>query len=412
VIEPSLLLVTLLYISILIPYGVTQGRYARRYLEARPRPASPRWPSMDVVLPCYNEEPQILAQCCESVERLDYPGELRFFIVDDGSSNRAALEPVYRHYQARPRWTLIMQARLGKREAQAAAIRVGVGELVVTIDSDTVLAPDALRQLVPAFTEPDVGAVPGDVRVLNRDHNWLTKLLDERYRLLFEQERAAQSHVGAVLCCSGPFSAYRRTAVEAVLDHYLRQRFLGLRCIAGDDIHLTNLVLAEGYRSLYEPSAKALTIVPTTLRRYARQQARWNRSFYRELVPTLRAIKGRSPYLTLDVTARLVLPLVLTAGIVLAASHALAGRPAAGALGVAVMGGAGAGLLTGKTLPLTRGFVLRYGLIYLLLLIPVRFWSLITVRANGWGTRSLPRKRIHTAVSEAATDSAAGVIIA
>jgi len=252
VIEPSLFIVTLLYVSILVPYGVMQGRYAHRYLATRPRPANPRWPSMDVVLPCYNEEPGILATCCESLERLDYPGELRFFLVDNGSSNRTALDAIYRSYQARPRWTVIRQAHLGKREAQAAAVRMGFGELVVTIDSDTVLAPDALRQLVPSFAAADVGAVPGDVRVLNRDHNWLTRLLDERYRLLFEQERAAQSHVGAVLCCSGPFSAYRRVAFEAVMDDYLGQRFLGLPCIAGDDIHLTNLVLAKGYRSLHD----------------------------------------------------------------------------------------------------------------------------------------------------------------
>ena len=415
-IEPSLFIVTLLYVSILVPYGVMQGRYAHRYLATRPRPANPRWPSMDVVLPCYNEEPGILATCCESLERLDYPGELRFFLVDNGSSNRTALDAIYRSYQARPRWTVIRQAHLGKREAQAAAVRMGFGELVVTIDSDTVLAPDALRQLVPSFAAADVGAVPGDVRVLNRDHNWLTRLLDERYRLLFEQERAAQSHVGAVLCCSGPFSAYRRVAFEAVMDDYLGQRFLGLPCIAGDDIHLTNLVLAKGYRSLYEPSAKAQTIVPTTLLRYARQQARWNRSFYRELVPTARAIRGRSPFLALDVTARLVLPLLLTAGIALAGMHAIEGRQAAGALSLAVMGAASVGLLTRKTVRPTHSFVLRYGLIYVLLLIPVRFWSIATVRVNGWGTRSLPhrsvRRRIDPAVPEATTDPVAEAITA
>jgi N-acetylglucosaminyltransferase len=397
----SLLLVTLLYLSLAVLYGTAQGRLARRYLHDRPRPPVTRWPSMDLVLPCYNEDPDVLARCCASLERLDYPGALRFFLVDDGSDNREALEAVYRRYQGMPRWTVIRQRHLGKRKAQAAAIARGRGELVVTIDSDTVLEADALRRLVPAFGGADVGAVTGDVRVLNRDHNWLTRLLDERYRLLFEQERAAQSQVGAVLCCAGPFSAYRRAAVEAVLAGYLRQRFLGQPCIAGDDIHLTNLVLSRGYRSLYEPSARALTIVPTRLGRYAHQQVRWNRSFYRELLPTLRAIRGRSLYLQLDVAARLLLPPLL------AASVALAGIRLGQVRGLdlaplALVALPSAGLLARKTArprPDRHGlarprpdrrFVVWYGLIYVLLLIPVRFWSLATLRGNGWLTRTVP----------------------
>lgn len=394
-IEPSLLLVTLLYMGLVVAYGVAQDRHAQRYLERPPRPVGRQWPSVDVVLPCYNEDPDVLAKCCESLDRLEYRGTLRFFLVDDGSTNRDALEHVYRRYQRRRHWTVMKRPRLGKREAQTAAIRRGIGELVVTVDSDTVLAPDALRRLVPAFAERDVGAVTGDVRALNWDHNWLTRVLDERYRLLFEQERAAQSHVGAVLCCSGPFSAYRREAVKAVLKSYREQTFLGLPCITGDDIHLTNLVLAGNrYRSVYEPSAKAWTIVPTSLPRYARQQSRWNRSFYRELVPTLRAIQGRSPYLLLDVMARLMLPPLLATGLVMAGMHAIDGHALGGLLSVAAMGIAGGGLLSGKTAnPRPNyAFVLRYGAIYLLMLILVRFWALATLRGNGWGTRGAPRR--------------------
>jgi cellulose synthase/poly-beta-1,6-N-acetylglucosamine synthase-like glycosyltransferase len=381
----------MLYVSMVIVYGVAQSRYARRYLATRTRPAGRRWPSVDVVLPCHNENPGVLAECCDSLDRLDYPGRLRFFLVDDGSTNRDELDSTYHRYQGRQQWTVLKRPRRGKREAQAAAIRRGRGELVVTIDSDTVLQPDALRQLVPAFAEADVGAVTGDVRVLNRDHNWLTRLIDERYRLLFEEERAAQSHVGAVLCCSGPFSGYRREAIKGVLKDYLQQKFLGLKCITGDDIHLTNLILAQKrYRSLYQPSARALTIVPTTLRRYARQQVRWNRSFYRELVPILRAVRGRSPYLKLDIAARLTLPPMLAAASVLAALDGADGHGAVGLLSLAIMAIASAAVLTGKTAqprPKRPGFVVSYGLIYALLLIPIRLWSLATLPGNGWGPR-------------------------
>jgi N-acetylglucosaminyltransferase len=411
VVEPWMsALVVALYVGIALAYSALQERNRRRHA-ATTRPGWPgrTWPDVDVVLPCFNEDPTLLAASCASLETLDYPGRLRVFVVDDGSSNRDALLPVYRRYLDRPGWTVILlDGNLGKRRAQDAAVRAGTGALVVTVDSDTVLARDALRRLVGPFADPSVGAVTGDVRISNVHESWLTRLVDERYRLLFQHERAAQSQVRAVLCCSGPFSAYRRSALEPVWRDYLTQTFMGRPSVAGDDLHLTNLVLASGLDSLYEPSARAWTNAPTTLRRYLRQQLRWNRSFYRELRPTLRAIAGRDRYLLLDVGARLLLPPLLALGVALAAVEAVAalrqGRTEslpllAGAGMVAVMAAASVLLLGSKT-SRTR-FVLQYGLIYVGLLVPVRFWALGTLRQNRWGTRRLARRarrRRHTVV--------------
>jgi N-acetylglucosaminyltransferase len=178
VIEPLMILVTLLYVGVVISYGVTQTRYAHRYLTTRVTPTISRWPSVDVILPCYNEDPEILAKCCESVELLEYPGKLHVFLVDDGSGNFDGLDAlVYARYRDRPDWTVIRSRRSGKREAQATAISKGSGELVVTIDSDTILAHEALCRIIPALADPRVGAVTGDVRVLNQDQNRLTRLL-------------------------------------------------------------------------------------------------------------------------------------------------------------------------------------------------------------------------------------------
>ena len=352
-----------------------------------------------MVLPCFNEDPAVLAACCASLEAQDYPGELHVFLIDDGSSNRDAVTGVYQRYRDHAGWTVLLLDHNGKRRAQDAAVSAGMGELVVTVDSDTVFAPDGIRRLVGAFADPRVGAVTGDVRAVNSTQSWLTRLIDERYRLLFEHERAAQSRVGAVLCCAGPFSAYRRSALQRVWAAYLSQTFMGNRTVAGDDIHLTNLVLANGYDSRYEPSARALTMVPTTLRRYLRQQLRWNRSFYRELVPTLGAVTGRDRfrYLALDVMSRLLLPLLLVVALTLAVVQAVMAlfslaEPSAVLAGfgaLIVAGLVSAGLLSLKTSKPT--FVLLYGLIYVGLLIPVRLWAIGTLREEGWVTRRLER---------------------
>jgi N-acetylglucosaminyltransferase len=396
VVEPSLYAVVALYLAIALPYLLLQTRHqSRRVAASAPRPLDRRWPSVDVVLPCYNEDPALLDACCASLDTQDYPGEFNVFLVDDGSSNRDALMDVYLRYQGRPRWSVhLLDRNHGKRRAQDVAVRAGDGQLVVTVDSDTVVEPDGVRRLVNAFADLRVGAVTGDVRVSNVADSWLTDLIDERYRLLFEQERAAQSKAAAVLCCSGPFSAYRRSIIERVWGDYLAQTFLGRACVAGDDLHLTVLVLAQGHRSLYEPSAKARTHVPETLGSYVRQQVRWNRSFYRELLPTLRLLPGRRPYITLDVAARLLLPLLLAGGTALATWQALTnlGRPShvlAAAGAITVMCVSSAGLLASKSPRIS--FVVLYGLIYVSLLIPARLWALVTLRHDGWGTRRLSR---------------------
>ena len=66
-----------------------------------------------------------------------------------------------------------------------------------------------------------------------------------------------------------------------VLPHLEHEFFLGRRCIAGDDGRLTWLVLASGYRTVYQSTAHALSMFPTTFRAFCKQRVRWSRNSYR-----------------------------------------------------------------------------------------------------------------------------------
>jgi len=391
------------YAVLLLGHAIVQQWYAsrrrRRSRLAGPqrgpgRTAGARWPSVDVIVPCYNEDPGLLERCCASIAGQDYPGRLRVWLIDDGSSNLADLDEVYRRYQKRHRWTVVRHARnYGKRAAQDVGFHSGKGELVVTMDSDTEIARDGVRSIIAAFRDHRVGAVTGDVRALNAGATWLTRVVDVRYRLLFEQERAAQSWKGSVLCCSGPFSVYRRSALRRVWKDYVNHTMWGRQCTFGDDLHLTLLVLAKGYRSLYEPRAGARTQVPTTLRQFARQQLRWNKSFYRELPLTWRVLRERGWFLKVDVLVRLVLPLTLAVVLPWAAVQLALGGPSGGrwllAFVAAVMLVQLASVL-GQTRDLR--FLLLYGLVFLVLLVPIRVCALLTLNDNSWGTRELTQR--------------------
>ena len=389
----ALRVVFVLYVTLVLLHSTLERVYALRSRRQRPTAPDPApgpasWPAVDVVIPCFNEDPSLLEACCRSVAAQDYPGPMQVWLVDDGSRNRDALLAVYERWDARGWSVWLLDANSGKRAAQDEAVRRGSGELVVLMDSDTVLAPDAVRQAAACFGDDRVGAVSGSVGVLNAPANLLTRLIHHRYRLRFQVERPAQGFFTSLLCCSGPFAVYRRSLLAGLWPRYLSQTFAGVPCTNGDDLHLTNLVLATGRQVLFEPRAIASTSVPRSLRLYLRQQLRWNRSFYRELRWTFAGIRSRHPYLALDVLARALLPLLLAAALVLLASEGLLvgwGLLAADlTLALAMLCVTAAFLLVhGASLP----FLLLYGPLHMALLVPVRVWALVTLASPRWETR-------------------------
>jgi N-acetylglucosaminyltransferase len=387
-------LLATMYVGLASVSGVLQRNLSRPDRRApvglEPEPFAepePHWPSVDVIVPCFNEDPAVLRSCLGSILGQRYEGALHLWVVDDGSSNRSGLQPVYDEFTADARCELIPLAHnRGKRRAQDAAVRRGRAEIVVNIDSDTAVSQDAIQRIVRLFREPRVAMATGNVHPSNGDANQLTGLMEMRYRMLFDAERGAQSRFVSVLCCSGSFSAYRRSAIEEVWSQYMGHSPVS---IPGEDLHLTVRILARSYHSLYEPRAEAETKVPATLRTYMRQQLRWNRSFYRELRWITPLLVRRPAYLTLDVAARFLLPLLLPIGLVLAIGGAMANSGTL--LRDAVLLGVMAASHFAVAIWQTRDprFCLLYGLLYLTLLIPIRLYALVTTKNSSWGTRRL-----------------------
>ena len=88
-----------------------------------------------------------------------------------------------------------------------------------------------------------MGAIAGHAEVQNSRESWIARMQAVRYFVAFRVCKAAESIFGAVTCCSGCFSAYRREAIAPVLERWENQRFLGRPATYGDDRSLTNFVL-------------------------------------------------------------------------------------------------------------------------------------------------------------------------
>jgi hyaluronan synthase len=168
------------------------------------------------------------------------------------------------------------------------------------VDSDSVIAPEALLALAGPFSNQRVGAVAGKVQVYNRREGLIPRMLHVRFTLSFDFIRAYQSTFGTVYCSPGALSAYRASAVRAVIDKWETQSFLGAVVKTGEDRALTNDILRLGYDSVYQQDARVLTIVPSDYRTLCRMFLRWDRSYIREEV-RFAAIMWKRPPMALTI---------------------------------------------------------------------------------------------------------------
>lgn len=143
------------------------GGSAARFLEQlaerglvylHPQPPETGWPRVSVVVPVRNRADDI-RDCVASLLALNYPADrLEIVVVDDASTDATpqvlAGLPV--------RWLRLPQPS-GPAAARNAGARVAQGEIIAFTDSDCVVDPLWLRELVPYLCQPQVGIVGGRV---------------------------------------------------------------------------------------------------------------------------------------------------------------------------------------------------------------------------------------------------------
>ncbi|MDA8426898.1 MAG: glycosyltransferase [Treponema sp.] len=253
-------------------------------------------PSVTVIIPAYNEGKMVL-KSIESVVAARYPADkLEIVVVDDGSKDDT-WQYIRRAAERYPERVTALQfpKNRGKRAALAAGFERARGEIVVTLDSDSVIDPDALLAITGPFRDPRVGAVAGKVSVYNTDEGHIPRMLHVRFILTFDVLRAVESSYGTVYCTPGALSAYRLSSVRRVLPKWINQSFLGSRCTYGEDRALTNYLLDEGLDTVYQGSAIVYTVVPATYSKMCRMFLRWNRSYVREEIRFMGIVWKRRP---------------------------------------------------------------------------------------------------------------------
>ena len=221
-------------------------------------------PPVTVIVPAYNEEPVIL-RTIESVLASDYVN-MKVIVVDDGSTDKT-FDVVEAAYADDPRVLLVRQKNKGKAQALNNGYSLAKSEIIVAIDADTIILPDAVSRLVRHFANPKVGAVAGNTKVGNRV-NILTRLQAVEYITSQNLDRRAFERFNAILVVPGAIGAWRKSIVDEI-GGYSSETL-------AEDADLTVAIIRSGYRVIYEAGAIAMTEAPETLSQFLRQRLRWS----------------------------------------------------------------------------------------------------------------------------------------
>ncbi len=253
-----------------------------RYRVPSPAPPTGRWPdghwpAVTVIVAAWNEERTIVATL-ERIAGLAYTGPIAVVLADNNSTDATAELAQETAWRLGLDYRRVFEPMVGKHFALNTALERVTTPLVVTVDADTLLHPEALTYLVARVTsrpqEQHVCACAGALVVENAPTNLLSRMQGWDYRLGINGVKRMQAAYNSALVAQGAFSAYWTDDLRAVG---------GWPDAIGEDIVLTWTLMDSRGIVQYEPCALGFTVAPEKLEHFMRQRSRWARGMFESL---------------------------------------------------------------------------------------------------------------------------------
>ncbi|HEX5481597.1 MAG TPA: cellulose synthase family protein, partial [Terriglobia bacterium] len=311
-------------LTILSVYGV--HRYVLMYLYLRHRKKLARrpkifekLPKVTVQLPLYNER-YVIERLLEAVTRIDYPKHLLEIQVLDDSTDETAIvcsQLVSEYRQAG--FPISYHHRDNRRGYKAGALAEGIdkasGDFLAIFDADFVPPPSVIREMLPYFTDPQVGVVQGRWTWVNQHYSNLTEIEAIMLDGHFVIEHGARNLSGRFFNFNGTAGMWRRSAIDDAggWEHDTLT----------EDTDLSYRAQLKGWKFVYDPRIECPSELPVEMNAFKTQQARWAKGLIqtaRKLLP--RIWKSDQPlYIkveaTLHLTANISYPLMVLFSLIL-----------------------------------------------------------------------------------------------
>ncbi|MES2377272.1 MAG: glycosyltransferase [Bacteroidota bacterium] len=248
-------------IGILALRQYTENRSFTKY---RSRVSKMKLQPVSIIVPAYNEEVTVI-KTIQSLLKTEYKN-FEIIFVDDGSKDKT-YDTVYEAYGDNPRVMVLTKPNGGKASALNFGITHARHDFVVCIDADTQLKDDAIYHLMTYFTDDEIGAVAGTVKVGN-EGNIITRWQSIEYITSQNMDRRAFDLINSITVVPGAIGAFRKSAVF--------QAGGFTTDTLAEDCDLTMRILKKGYIIKNCAEAIAYTEVPETLEALLKQRFRWS----------------------------------------------------------------------------------------------------------------------------------------
>jgi cellulose synthase/poly-beta-1,6-N-acetylglucosamine synthase-like glycosyltransferase/peptidoglycan/xylan/chitin deacetylase (PgdA/CDA1 family) len=249
---------TLLRTLFLCVYAISHARRRRRPDWSWGEPVTE---PVSVIVPAWNEREGIVGTVRSLVASTQ---EVEVVVVDDASTDGTA--GVTESLKL-PGVRVVRVPKGGKAAALNTGIALSTHPILVMVDADTVVEPEAIHRLVQPFADSTVGAVAGNVKVGNR-RSLVARWQHIEYVIGFNLDRRLYERFDCIPTVPGALGAFRRLAVDAaggVTDDTL-----------AEDTDLTIAVHRGGWRVVYVDDARSWTEAPATVGQLWRQRYRWS----------------------------------------------------------------------------------------------------------------------------------------
>jgi len=254
-------------------WAEAQWATARRQLPQSPGDASASaqdCPRVSVHVPCYNEPPAMVIETLDALANLDWP-DFEVLVIDNNTRDEAMWKPVEAHCAtlgARFRFFHVAPLAGFKAGALNFALRNTdpAAEIIAVIDSDYVVRPEWLRDMLPAFADPKlaIAQAPQDYR----------DAAENAFKASCYVEYAGFFHIGMVtrnernaIIQHGTMTLVRRTALES-------SGGWSEWCIT-EDAELGLRLFEQGWGATYVPRSYGRGLMPDTFDDFRKQRSRW-----------------------------------------------------------------------------------------------------------------------------------------
>jgi cellulose synthase (UDP-forming) len=222
-------------------------------------------PSVDVLIPTYNEGVEILRRTVIGCQAMDYPNK-KIYLLDDTRRPevRQLAQDLGCEYRDRP----------DNRHAKAGNINHALptinGELIAIFDADFVPCRNFLQRTVGFFQDPKTALVQTPQHFFNEDpisvNLGLEGIVNNEQTLFYRYIQPSRDRLGAVVCCGSCF-VMRRSALDEIggipTDSITEDYFTGIK------------MQALGYKVKYLNEALSAGLAPETIAAYINQRLRW-----------------------------------------------------------------------------------------------------------------------------------------